>query len=161
MPQIGIRCATPKDLAGIKGLIPLSARALQAPYYPMAVIDAALELVCDFGGLIQAGTLVVAERQGQIVGCGGWSLGACHVNNHAQLHGFFVHPDFARRGIATQIIQYCENTCRALGVDTLYLTSTLAGEAFYRKNGFTALGPVMAALSDGETFALVKMQKSF
>jgi N-acetylglutamate synthase-like GNAT family acetyltransferase len=158
--KIEIRHATLQDFCNVMELVPRSARALQSAYYTKTAIDAALELVCGIDNLIQKNTFVVAEYQGKIVGCGGWSVETSQKNTHAELRGFFVHPDFARRGIATRIIQYCEKKCRGIEADRLYLTSTLAGEPFYIKNGFSTLEKIMKVLSSGENFTLIRMQKN-
>jgi hypothetical protein len=54
-------------------LIQQSVRALQAPFYSPAQMEAALGLV--FGvdrQLVSDGTYFVVEHSGHIVGCGGW-----------------------------------------------------------------------------------------
>src|SRR5438552_8236513 len=68
------RLAKDDDIAQLEQLIPLSVRALQAPYYSSAQMEAALGPI--FGvdrQLIRDGTYFVAERDGEIVACGGWS----------------------------------------------------------------------------------------
>src|SRR5688500_16384654 len=69
-----LRLAREADVPALEALIPLSVRTLQAPYYSPAQMEAALGSV--FGvdrQLIRDGTYFVAERNGAIVGCGGWS----------------------------------------------------------------------------------------
>ena len=68
------RLAREDDIEELEVLIPLSVRALQAPHYSPAQMDAALGPV--FGvdrQLIRDGTYFVVENESQIVGCGGWS----------------------------------------------------------------------------------------
>src|SRR6185503_5453073 len=100
---------------------PASVRALQAPYYSPAQMEAALGPV--FGvdrQLIRDGTYFVIEREGGILGCGGWSkrrsLYGGDANriepdpeldpklHPARVRAFFVHPDWARRGIGRSIM---------------------------------------------------------
>lgn len=69
-----LRLAGEADVPALEALIPLSVRTLQAPYHSQAQMDAALGPI--FGvdrQLIRDGTYFVAERDGTIVGCGGWS----------------------------------------------------------------------------------------
>ena len=69
-----LRLAVEKDIPAIAELIPISVRALQASYYSPAQMEAALGPV--FGvdrQLIRDGTYFVAEREAQLLGCGGWS----------------------------------------------------------------------------------------
>src|SRR4030095_14671720 len=71
-----LRLACDSDVPALEALIPLSVRSLQAPYYSTAQIDAALGPV--FGvdrQLIRDGTYFVAQRDGTVVGCGGWGAG--------------------------------------------------------------------------------------
>src|SRR6266850_7281711 len=68
------RLAREEDVPALQELIPLSARELQARYYSSAQIEAALGPV--FGvdrQLIRDGTYFIVERDGKVVGCGGWS----------------------------------------------------------------------------------------
>src|SRR5579859_2689526 len=68
------RLARQDDITALEALIPVSVRALQAPYYSAAQIEAALGPI--FGvdrQLIRDGTYFVVERDETIVGCGGWS----------------------------------------------------------------------------------------
>jgi hypothetical protein len=110
-----LRLALGADVSPLEALIPLSIRALQAPYYSPAQIDAALGPV--FGvdrQLIRDGTYFVVERDGVIVGCGGWSRRRSLYGGNsgreredglldpqrdaARVRAFFVHPAWARRG---------------------------------------------------------------
>ena len=120
-----LRVARERDIPAIAALIPLSVRALQAADYSTAQMDAALGPV--FGvdrELIRDGTYFVVEHLGELVGCGGWSrrrslfggdagraagesalLDSAH--DSARIRAFFVHPDWARRGIGRQIMHAC------------------------------------------------------
>src|SRR5690349_21404225 len=117
-----IRAATPADVPALEQLIPLSVRALQAAYYTTAQREAALGVV--FGvdrQLILDGTYYVAQLHSgpEIVGCGGWSRrrALCGsdaaraageetlldpLRDAARVRAFFVHPDWARRGIGRE-----------------------------------------------------------
>ena len=68
------RLAREDDIPALEELIPLSVRALQAPYYSQVQMEAALGPVFAVDRhLIHDGTYLVVEQEGQIVGCGGWS----------------------------------------------------------------------------------------
>ncbi|MGJ0430934.1 GNAT family N-acetyltransferase [Methylobacter sp.] len=127
-----------KDLAHIQALISKSARILQAQYYKKSEIEAALELVRGIEELIIAGSFLVAEHERKIIGCGGWAFDVSYPRK-AEIRGFFVHPDFVRRGVAALLLNTCENICLRRGIETLYLTATLSGEPFYKKHGFLNL----------------------
>src|SRR5579872_1004800 len=68
------RLARESDIPALSALVPISVRALQAPYYSPVQMQAALGPI--FGvdrQLIRDGTYFVVEREGMMVGCGGWS----------------------------------------------------------------------------------------
>src|ERR1700719_4340367 len=142
------RLAREDDIPALEALIPLSVRTLQAPYYSPAQMEAALGPV--FGvdrQLIRDGTYFVVDYDGQIVGCGGWSKrhslfggdsgrsGDDALLNpecdSARIRAFFVHPEWARRGIGRSILAACESAIEAAGFYSVELVATLAGELFY------------------------------
>ncbi|MFZ2451530.1 MAG: GNAT family N-acetyltransferase [Methylovulum miyakonense] len=156
--------ASLEDFVHIQALISKSARILQSPYYKKSEIETALELVSGIEELIAADSFFVAEYEKKIIGCGGWAIDVSEPFMpqrvlKAEIRGFFVHPDFARRGVATQLLVTCENECSHRGIETLYLTATLSGEPFYKKCGFSEFERFKQVLSDNETFELVKMAK--
>lgn len=149
-----------ENLVDIRILISKSARILQAQYYKKSEIETALELVNGLEELIAAGSFHVAEYEKNIIGCGGWAMDASDPKK-AEIRGFFVHPDFARKGVATSLLATCEKQCSHRGILVLYLTATLSGEPFYKKCGFSEFGGFEQSLSNGEFFELVKMEKKY
>src|SRR3954463_16099679 len=120
------------DVPVLEVLIPLSVRILQAQFYSSSQMEAALGPV--FGvdrQLISDGTYFVVERSGEIVGCGGWSHRRAVFGGDrgrkgedaeldprreaARIRAFFVHPDWARRGIGRAILAMCESELCAAG----------------------------------------------
>jgi len=150
--------ASSENFAQIQVLISKSARILQLQYYTKSEIETALELVSGIEELIAAGSFLVAEYENKIIGCGGWAIDVSE-SQKAEIRGFFVHPDFARRGVAKLLFVACENKCLQRGIQVLYLTATLSGEPFYKNCGFSELGRFKQGLSNGESFELVKMAK--
>ena len=173
------RLATEADLPALRALVPLSVRGLSAGHYTSGQIESALHHV--FGvdtQLIADGTYFVAETPaGQIVGGGGWSrrrtlFGGDQMKgttlapaddfldptaDPARVRAFFVHPDWARRGIATSLLRACVEAARAAGYRDLTLGATLPGVAFYRRHGFVETRPLPAVLPDGTEIAFVEM----
>jgi N-acetylglutamate synthase-like GNAT family acetyltransferase len=150
--------ASLENFSHIQALISKSARILQSQYYKKSEIETALELVSGIEELIAAGSFLVAEYENKIIGCGGWAIDISE-SQKAEIRGFFVHPDYARRGVAKLLLTTCENECFHKGIQTLYLTATLSGEPFYKKCGFSEFGRFRQGLSNGESFELVKMAK--
>jgi GNAT superfamily N-acetyltransferase len=162
------------DVAAVAALIPLSARVLQAPYYDAEQIEGALGTV--FGvdtQLIRDGTYFIAEAGGAIVGCGGWSrrrtlfgADAGRVGEDppldprvdaARIRAFFVHPQWARRGIGRRLMQLSEAAARAHGFTRIEIVATLAGEPLYRSFGYAAIERIGILLPNGRTLPGVRM----
>ena len=79
----------------------------------------------------------------------------------AKIRAFFVHPDWARRGIGTLILETCENAAAAAGFTRLEMGATLSGVAFYRAKRYAALENLEVTLSNGEMLPIVRMAKQF
>ena len=78
----------------------------------------------------------------------------------ARIRAFFVHPDWARRGIGTQLLDACESAARARGFRATELMATLPGEKLYRVRGYVAIEPVRHPLPGGLHIDFVRMRKS-
>ena len=171
-----IRRATSEEIPALERLIAASVRALSVDYYSSAQIESALVHV--FGvdtQLIADGTYFAAELDGQIVGCGGWSkrktlfggdqakAGADNLldpkTEPARIRAFFIHPDFARRGIGKRIIEACETAAQTAGFRQLELAATLPGEPMYLAVGYQVLERWSHRMADGVALPLVRMGK--
>ena len=160
----------------ITQLIAESARLLSRQHYSDAQIEAAIASI--FGvdtHLIEDGTYFVAESEGQLVGCGGWSkrktlFGGDQYSSRdrgyidpesepARIRAFFIHPDYARKGIARAILSRCENEARAQGFRALELLATLPGIEFYKSCGFVETGNLDLDLRDDVKLEFVPMRK--
>lgn len=178
MPDQGyhLRPATLSDLAELEALIALSARALSANDYSPAQIEGALRGA--FGvdtQLIRDGSYFVVEHGTQLVGCGGWSRrrtlfggdaraerDATELDPHteaAKIRAFFIHPDFARRGIGATLLDRCERDARACGFSRFEMMATLPGVRLYAARGYVAGEPILWPLGDGLTIRFVPMRK--
>lgn len=171
-----LRLACEDDVPALEKLIPLSVRALQAPYYSAAQMDAALGPV--FGvdrQLIRDGTFFVAERDGVIVGCGGWSKRSSLYggdgsrkqedalldpqHDAARVRAFFVHPDWARRGIGRSIMGACEKAIIEAGFRRVDIVATLAGEPLYASFGYAVVERYEIPMRGGLSLQAVRMTK--
>lgn len=176
-PSTSVRLARDLDVAAIETLIPISARALQAATYTAAQIEAALGSVFAVDRqLIADATYFVAERDGGIVGCGGWSRRRAlfggdrgvprdsalldPLREAARIRAFFVHPACARQGIGRLLMRACERATVAAGFATLELVATLAGEPLYSAFAFRAVERYELALANGLPLPVVRMTKT-
>jgi len=173
-----IRLAREEDIPTLEMLIPLSVRGLQAEFYSSAQMEAALGPV--FGvdrQLITDGTYFVADHSNLIVGCGGWSRRSAVFGGDrarlaaepaldpacdpARIRAFFVHPDWARRGIGRLILSACESAIQAAGFKDAVLVATLAGEPLYASFGYAVADRYEVPLAEGLVLPVVRMTRSF
>lgn len=172
-----LRTARETDVPALEKLIPLSVRTLQAAHYSPAQMEAALGPV--FGvdrQLIRDETYFVAEDEGQIAGCGGWSkrkslfgsdggrgesenLMLDPARDAARIRAFFVHPDWARRGIGRAILLACENGILQAGFRRIELVATLAGEPLYASHNYRVMERFDITLAHGLGLPAVRMFK--
>lgn len=172
------RLARNQDISALEELIRLSSRTLQAPYYSTAQIESALGPIFAVDRqLIRDGTYFVIEHVGSIVGCGGWSKRKSLYGgdsgrmtedslldpqrDSARIRAFFVHPEWARRGIGKSILEACEEAvvvARFLKTD---LVATLAGEPLYAAFGYSVAERYEIPMSNGLSLPVVRMTKSF
>ena len=150
-----LRRAVAADVPALEALIAASARALGRGYYTTAETEAAIVHV--FGvdsALVADGTYLVAEADGALAGCGGWSARRTlfggdrfaareddrldPARDAARIRAFFVAPAFARRGVGAMILNACEAAARSSGFSRAALMATLPGVPFYAAHGYVA-----------------------
>jgi GNAT superfamily N-acetyltransferase len=174
-----LRVATTDDVPALNALIADSARGLSAIHYTPLQIEALITHV--FGvdtQLIADGTyyVLVSHETHLPVAVGGWSARRTlyggdqakagedsrlnPATDAARIRAFFVHPQFARRGLARQLYDHCEGAARRAQFRRFELMSTLPGEAFYRAVGFTVVERASVRLPGDVTVPLVQMERS-
>ncbi len=175
--KIIIRLAVMADVPTLQALIPESARELSKHYYSAQRIESAIRHV--FGvdtQLIADQTYYVAEAEGQIAGCGGWSkrntmFGGDQMKtaqdplldpqqDAGRIRAFFIRPDWARKGIGRRIIQACEDAAREDGFTRMELVATLPGEPLYAAMGYVVTRQFDQPMTDGIMLPLAHMKKS-
>jgi N-acetylglutamate synthase-like GNAT family acetyltransferase len=175
-----IRPATHADIPALEILIAVSVRTLQSGDYSPLQIEGALGTVFGVDSqLISDGTYFVAESpldgRKTIVGCGGWSkrrtlFGSDHKpgredalldprHDAAKIRAFFVHPDWARRGIGSGILGACESAAMAAGFGGFELGATLTGEHLYAARGYAVVERIEVPLANGEALPVIRMSK--
>ena len=174
--------ATPADVPLLHALIEASVRGLQANDYTPAQIEGALGTVLGLDTqLIADETYFVVEAvnasgEKVMAACGGWSrrktlFGGDHAtirepelldprSDAAKIRAFFVHPDWARRGIGTLLLETCENAAKTAGFSRFEMGSTLTGVPLYKLRGYHVIKPIEVPLPNGESLPVVRMAKS-
>jgi GNAT superfamily N-acetyltransferase len=161
----------------LQALIEASMRGLSAPYYtPDQVSSVLRHLIGPDTQLIADGTYFVVEAgDGRLAAAGGWSRRDTHYGGDhaavrddsrvdpaaepARIRAFFVHPDFARRGLARRLFEHCRAAARAEGFRALTLVATLPGVPLYRALGFAEEERLVVPLPDGLALEAVRMTR--
>ncbi|MBK8899908.1 MAG: GNAT family N-acetyltransferase [Anaerolineaceae bacterium] len=173
-----IRRAVWADLPILEQLVVEAVRQLNAPDYTQAQIDSALQHAYGVDAkLIEDGTYFVAEANGRILGCGGWSRRKSLYNGDeayelpekdvflnplydaAKIRAMFVHPQAARQGIGRALLLAAENAARQAGFSRLELLATRTGEPLYTAVGFAVQERLDVILPDDTPFAVARMEK--
>ena len=174
--DLRIRLAVPADAGVLRALIADSVLGLGgADYSPTQLASALTHLFGLDTRLIEDGTYYVVEERGRPVACGGWSRrrtlfgGDQYADRSddrldpatepARIRAFFVHPDWARRGVGRLLLAECERAARASGFRRLELMATLTGLPFYEREGFRVLERQELELPDGVRFSLARMTR--
>ena len=182
-PSFTLRLARMEDAPALRALIAHSVRVLQAANYSPAKIEGSLEGTQGLDTrLIADGTYYVVEaapREGEsplLVGCGGWSKRRTPFGSDSQpdrqdepldpavdaakIRAFFVHPEWARRGIATRILEACEQAGHASGFRRFEMTATLTGLPLYKARGYREMERALIPLPNGVSYPVVKLSKT-
>jgi GNAT superfamily N-acetyltransferase len=141
------------------------------------------QLIADGTYIVAEAEIAPVEQTSQrsaagarmIVGCGGWSkrktlYGSDHwtsredellnpLQDAAKIRAFFIHPDWARRGIGTLILQACEDAARSAGFTRFEMGATLTGAKLFGVKGYQPVRPISIPLINGESLPVIHMEK--
>ena len=78
----------------------------------------------------------------------------------AKIRAIFVHPDWARRGLGTLLLETCENAAKSAGFTKFEMGSTLTGVPLYKLRGYQVIEPIAVPLPNGESLPVIRMAKS-
>src|ERR1700739_266394 len=107
------------------------------------------------------------ETERMMIGCGGWGkrktlFGSDHWTGRedalldpkrdaAKIRAFFIHPDWARRGVGTKVLEACESAARAAGFTSYEMGATLTGAKLFGAKGYVAIEKIQVPLKNGQT----------
>jgi GNAT superfamily N-acetyltransferase len=172
-----LRKASFEDVPTLIALIARSARGLSSADYRPSQVEGALRGAFGVDSqLLEDQTYFVAEQDGAIVGCGGWSFRSTLFGGDARadrdasmldprtqpakIRAFFVDPAHARRGIGSMLLDRCEQEARAHGFSHAELMATLPGVKLYAVRGYVGTDRVRYELGSGESIEFLPMRKS-
>jgi GNAT superfamily N-acetyltransferase len=173
---IALRRATRADIPRLTELIARSARGLSTEEYRPEQVEGALRGAFGVDSqLIDDGTYFIAEHDGELAGCGGWSFRSTlfggdarsgrdastldPATQAAKIRAFFVDPSKARLGIGTALLDRCESEARARGFRRAELMATLPGLKLYAARGYVGTERVRYDLGTEEHIEFVPMTK--
>ena len=172
------RPATRADIPALSSLVEASIRGLGARDYNPQQVESSLSYLFGIDTqIIEDGTYYAVENEGELVACGGWSRRktpfggdqAADVQDAAfrdpatepaVIRAFFVHPDWARRGIGRHLLQVCEDAARGAGFQRFELVATRTGRPLYAATGYQDREPVEIRLPDGVVIQAMRMEKA-
>jgi N-acetylglutamate synthase-like GNAT family acetyltransferase len=103
---------------------------------------------------IEAHVMVVAERDGDVVGFGELDL------ERGEVVAVYVLAAVAGRGVGADLLAHLEETARAAGFARLTLCASLNAEAFYARRGWRAGAREKHRLTPGVAVDCVRMDKA-
>lgn len=174
---LSMREAELADVPQLLQLIEKSARDLSRGDYSDAQIDAAIGTAWGVDTeLIRDRTYFAVCTGDKIVACGGWSFRRTLFGGDAQpgrasepldpgrdaarIRAFFVHPDWARRGLGAMLLERCEAEARARGFRRAELLATLPGHRLYRAFGYEGDTRASYPLPGGLSIDFIAMAKA-
>jgi len=173
--DLNYRLADLKDIPNIKGLMQHSITKLLGNYVNEGELEASLESMGLDDQLIKDKTYFLIHFEGLLVGCGGWSnrktlFGGNHTPNRsndflnpnedaAKIRAMYTHPDWARKGVGTLILEIAEKEAFIAGFKRCELMATLSGIHLYKARGYKIDDEIIYKSKKGNSVKMFKMTK--
>ncbi|MFL2701333.1 MAG: GNAT family N-acetyltransferase [Gammaproteobacteria bacterium] len=173
--NFNFRLANSEDIPAIKGLMEQSITELLGNYLNEEELEASFESMGLDGQLILDKTYFLIDFEGILVGCGGWSnrktlFGGNHTpnrsndflnpnNDSAKIRAMYTHPDWARKGIGTLILELAEKEASNAGFKRCELMATLSGIYLYKNRGYKIDEEIYYRSKKGNSVKMFKMTK--
>jgi GNAT superfamily N-acetyltransferase len=175
-PVTVLRAATSRDIPALGALIEASGRELSVGFYTPEQIEAAVVHIFGVDSqLIADGTYYLIEGSGGPVAAGGWSArrtlyGGDQMKgaedplldpavDAARIRAFFVHPRWARQGLARRLYRECARAAWMAGFRSFELIATSPGEPLYTALGFTVVDRNSADVTGGISVPFAVMRR--
>jgi len=175
--NLNFRLANYEDIPVVKGLMEQSIAVLLGYYVNEEELEASFESMGLDDQLILDKTYFLIDFEGVLVGCGGWSnrktlFGGNHTPNRsndfldpnhdaAKIRAMYTHPDWARKGIGTFILELAEKEACNAGFKRCELMATLSGIYLYKRRGYKIDEEIFYKSKKGNSVKMYKMTKFF
>lgn len=174
--RLTTRWATMDDLPALKAVMQRAIDTLQADVLTPEQVVASHAVMGLDTQLVKDGTYLIAERDGAIAGCGGWSnlatlFGGDHstdlrdpelldpARDPAKIRAMYTDPAHVRQGVGKLVLKTCEEAAAAAGFTSAEMMATLAGEQLYTVSGYQAVERV-EVMAGEVALPLVRMRKA-
>ncbi|WP_419814747.1 GNAT family N-acetyltransferase [Glacieibacterium sp.] len=150
-----VRVATPTDLPALQAMITRAIMQLQSPFLEPEQVAASATMMGLDTQLVDDGTYLVADLDGAMAACGGWSKRATsYGGDHSpgrsarlldpdteptRIRAMYTDPAFVRRGLGRLMLAACEDAARAAGFREATMVATMAGLPLYLACGYVSV----------------------
>tara|TARA_A100001391_G_scaffold29224_2_gene15727 strand:- start:1244 stop:1747 length:504 start_codon:yes stop_codon:yes gene_type:complete len=164
------------DLPALKAVMQRAIDTLQSDVLTPEQVAASHAVMGLDTQLVKDGTYLIAERDGEIAGCGGWSnratlFGGDHstdlrdpelldpARDPAKIRAMYTDPAHIRQGVGKLVLKTCEEAAAAAGFTSAEMMATLAGERLYTAAGYHAVQRV-EVMAGEVALPMVRMRKA-
>jgi GNAT superfamily N-acetyltransferase len=163
--KISTRLSRPDDAAAVSDVLNGSyPRLMSSAYEAHLLIRAMPALTQPNTALLASGTYHVAEVDGAIVGCGGWSRerpGSQDVKpGVAHLRHFATSAEWVGRGIGRLIYNVCEAQAHSAEIGAFECYASLNAVRFYESLGFVIVNEISVPLGNNVSLPGIVMIRS-
>jgi putative acetyltransferase len=162
LPDLERRPYGEDDLDAVRALHALAFEILAAPLHSSEQLAAHTAMTRDaaYAADLAASHLMLALRADHsIVATAGWIAVPAEPDT-ARIRKIFVHPDLARRGIASLMVRDAEARAQAKGHRRIVVRANLNAVPLYRKLGYHTLREDKMEAEDGILLPVHFMEKT-
>lgn len=137
---VSLQAYTPGDLAAVRALHALAFRQLAASHHDEAQIaahEALIHAPAYAEDVARSNLILARDKDAELIATAGW-LAMTERPQTARIRKVFVHPAWARRGLATALVRAAEQAAAAAGYPHLYVRANINAVPLYQKMGYRA-----------------------
>lgn len=149
-PRWRVRSASPRDIGAVAEAIGQLLLELGGTPPARQEMEATTRALVEDEG--SGAVLVAHDDEGAVIGvlAASWQTAIHAAGQYGLIQDLWVHPAWRSRQVGAKLVQALDRVARERGVQRIEVglpresfPALAATEAFYRRNGFTPLGPRM------------------
>lgn len=131
--RVGLRPVLPADVPALLTIFAAAIEELAADDYSSAQLEAWIAALDEetLGARLAGQLALVATLDGEVVGF-------ATLADNRLIDLLYVHPEAARIGVATALVEALEKLARARGTDALVVDSSDTALPFFQRRGYVA-----------------------